>query len=134
MKDTISKHCPYQTLECTSDARSLANVKLNAKRSWKENLNCRCCDSGEGDVLEEDDSEDETDGYSNQMRFIDLGAPCGGSFNYSGCIVLCYDIMENDFSTLRKNENALVLYTVLRQSLYKIYSFAHLIVDISRYT
>ena len=68
------------------------------------------------------------------MRFIDLGAPCGGSFNYSGCIVLCYDIMENDFSTLRKNENALVLYTVLRQSLYKIYSFAHLIVDISRYT
>ena len=26
-------------------ARSLANVKLNAKRSWKENLTCRCCDS-----------------------------------------------------------------------------------------
>ena len=40
----------------------------------------------EVDFLEKDDSEDETDGYSNQMRFIDLSAPCGGSFNYSGCI------------------------------------------------
>ena len=26
-------------------ARSLANVKMNAKGSWKENLTCRCCDS-----------------------------------------------------------------------------------------
>ncbi len=40
---------------------------------------------GEGDFLEEDDSEDETDGYSNLKRFIDLIAPCGGSINYSGC-------------------------------------------------
>ena len=41
---------------------------------------------GEGDFLEEDDCEDETDGYSNLMRFIDLSAPCGGSINYSRCI------------------------------------------------
>ena len=44
---------------------------------------------GEGDFLEEDDSEDgqyEEEDYSNLIRFIDLVTPCGGSINYSGCI------------------------------------------------
>ena len=44
---------------------------------------------GEGDFLEEDDSEDgqyEEEGYSSLIRFIDLIAPCGGCINYSGCI------------------------------------------------